>query len=102
MADASLFEVDTAELRRTGNDVLRVADRVAGVGAAPVLPGPEAWSAGPLTSAGVRFDARYRYLLTALAAEVDRAGEQIKGAASAYDEADAMARDHLAGLPARP
>ncbi|HEY0216589.1 MAG TPA: hypothetical protein VGC57_09375 [Cellulomonas sp.] len=101
MTEHGLFEVDTDDLRRAGNALLRVADLVERASRRPSVPGRAGWAAAPLTAAAGRFEARYAHLLDGLAAEVDRSGEELKGTAFAYDEADAIAERRMRDLAAR-
>ncbi|WP_182112775.1 hypothetical protein [Actinotalea sp. JY-7876] len=98
MADASLFEVDTDELRRVGNTMVGIGDDVAEVARTAPMDGRGEWGHQGLAGAGDRFGARYRYLIEQLAEDVDRGGVSLRGSANAYEEMDAINAASIAGL----
>ena len=64
MADGSMFEVDTGELRTAGSGMLRTGDAVHATAGAGVLLGNGAYGGSPLSPAAGRLgcDARRAYL----------------------------------------
>ena len=95
-ADGSLFEVDTDDLRATGNALLGVGDGVEASGRREVLGARGSWGHGVLTGAGDRFADRFGYLVEGLGQETADTGSSLRGKAYGYEEADWAATVNLA------
>lgn len=90
MAGASLFEVDTEDLRAAGNALLAVSDDVGASSRAGLLLGQAGYGDVEARAAARQFADRVTYLVEGLACEVEDAGHVLRGAASGYEEVDAQ------------
>lgn len=90
MAGASLFEVDTDDLRAAGGALLAVSDDVGASSRAGLLLGHATY--GDVTARAVArpFADRLTYLVEGLSREIESAGHVLRGAASGYEEVDAQ------------
>lgn len=98
MADGSMFEVDTEELRAAGSGMLRVGDSMHAAATAGVLLGNGAYGGSPLSPAAGRFADRFAYLVGGLGDGAIDAGHAMRGSADGYEEMDAVAGYTFDGL----
>lgn len=97
MAGASLFEVDTDDLRVAGNALLAVSDDVGASSRAGLLLGLAAYGDVKARAAARPFADRLSYLVEGLSREIEDAGHVLRGAASGYEEVDANVAMSLNG-----
>lgn len=90
MAGASLFEVDTDDLRSAGSALLAVSDGVGTSSRAGLLLGLAAYGDLAARAAARPFADRLTYLVEGLSREIEDAGHVMRGAASGYEEVDAQ------------
>lgn len=97
MAGASLFEVDTDDLRAAGSALLVVSDDVGASSRAGLLLGLAAYGDVTARAAARPFADRLTYLVEGLSREIEDAGHLMRGAAAGYEEVDAQVAMSLDG-----
>lgn len=96
MAGASLFEVDTQDLRAAGNALLAVGDDVGASSRAGLLLGQADYGDVEARAAARPFADRFTYLVEGLAREIEEAAHVLRGSAFGYQEVDAQVATALA------
>ncbi|MCG7286411.1 hypothetical protein MHY85_10565 [Cellulomonas sp. ACRRI] len=81
------YTVDIDALRSTANVVLGVADRVGSVAERPSMQFAEEYGYS-LPPAATSWAQRFSYLIDGLAGEIEHAGFELRGTATAYTEVD--------------
>jgi hypothetical protein len=102
-ASAPMFvTADTEDLRATGNDWLRSADRVVLAQHHVLMASASQYGGtGALAAAARRFEDRTSHAVQALAAEVEQVGHHLRGTAESYELMDTGAADDLSRLGTR-
>lgn len=99
MADESGFEVDIEELRSAGAVLVRSGDELAESARRGVLTSRGPYGDRALDAAAGRFADRFTYLVRGLGDDVAETGVQMRGAASSYEEQDAIIARNLPSPP---